>query len=399
MSMRHLLAGYAVVLTLFIIACSAIERNAAGLNGVRWVRRAFCVALAGLLLAMCQPFAPAFFSAALPQVSVFAALVLFHLAVEETLEHKTQSPYFSMAIGAAVFLALLFCSAIHAHARTRIYVGDTADAIQAMMTAVVLFRSKNAALRSAIRTTGYLMAAVAVIHIFRIVAATVRPPQHGIMHADPFQAYFIFFNFTFGIGAGLSLIWLSFCCQRDNLQALALTDGLTGLLNRRAFEEALQRELVYARRYGKGTGLVLIDLDYFKRINDAHGHPVGDEVIRRVSATLQAGTRGSDALARFGGEEFIVMLRDTDPFHASTAAERMRLRVEALRGLPAGIQVTASLGVAVGDSSDTIESLLKKADDALYASKRAGRNTVTSHQTPVENVDAIAGTQSELLPT
>jgi diguanylate cyclase (GGDEF)-like protein len=399
MSMRDLLAGYAVTLALFVVGCLVIERNAPGLKGVRWLKIAFGVACAGLVLAISRSWAPPFFSIILPHLAVFSALVFIHQAINDVLDLNRRYLHFSLAVGLAALIGLVTFTVIYPNVGMRIYTVDTADALQAGLTTLVLFQCRNAGLRSQIRTAGYLIGGIAVIHLLRIMQTIVHPPHIDLVKLDTFQAFFIFFIFILGLSAGLSLIWLSFCSQRNKLQALAHTDGLTGLLNRRAFEETLHRELIYAQRCGQDTGLVLIDLDFFKSINDTHGHAVGDEVIRRASAALQIGTRGSDALARFGGEEFIAMLRDMDLLQASMIAERIRQQVESLRGLPVGLHITASIGVAVSSSTDTLESLLKKADDALYDSKRSGRNTVTCHRDVTQDIVPEIQPQSELLTT
>ena len=395
--MRDLLAGYAATVALFVLACFVIKRSAPDLKGMRSIKITYSVVFVAIVLAMSRPMAPPLVSIILPHLAVFAALVLIHQSTYDILELEDRHLRLSFALGFAALVGLLTFTVAYPSVSLRIYCIDTADAIQAGLTMVVLFRSRNAALRFPIRATGTLMAALGVLHLLRIARTVVEPPRFDLLQLGTFQAFFIFFNFVLGLSAGLSLIWLSFCAQRNTLQTLALTDGLTGLLNRRAFEETLRRELTYAHRHGRGTGLVLIDLDFFKDVNDAHGHPVGDEVIRRVSSVFHHFTRGSDALARFGGEEFILMLRDTDRFQASMVAERVREQVESLVDLPAEIRITASIGVAISTSSDTPESLFKKADDALYDSKRAGRNTVTCHPSNSNFHDGQV--QPELLPS
>ncbi len=379
MSMRALLAGYAITLALFVFGCLLIERSAIGLKGSRWLKAAFGVASAGLVLALFRSLVPPFLSIVIPHLAVFSALVLIHQAINDMLELNRRYLPFSLALGLAVLIGLVAFTRIRPNVDMRIYTIDTAEALQAGLTTVVLFRCRNSALRSPIRTTGYVIAGIVTIHLLRIVQTIVHPPRIDLMQLDTIQAFFIFFNFILGISAGLSLIWLSSCNQRNKLQALALTDGLTGLLNRRAFDETLRRELVSSQLHGNATGLVLIDIDFFKRVNDAHGHPIGDEVIRRISSALHPFASSADALARFGGDEFIMILRDTDLPQASMVAHRICRQVESLGGLPAGVHITASIGVAVSSSTDSPESLLTKTDNALYDSKRSGRNMVTCH--------------------
>jgi diguanylate cyclase (GGDEF)-like protein len=164
-------------------------------------------------------------------------------------------------------------------------------------------------------------------------------------------------------------------------EVAALTDPLTGLARRHVLEEALRRETERLRRGGEPLALVLIDLDHFKRVNDTHGHPVGDEVLARVGRLIRAGTRNLDIAARYGGEEFAVLLFDTGMEGALSFAARFREGLRALEVpvVPGGsVQVTASLGIAVGSELATPEGLIAAADRALYRAKGEGRDRLVT---------------------
>ncbi len=163
------------------------------------------------------------------------------------------------------------------------------------------------------------------------------------------------------------------------VQRQALVDGLTGLANRRLYEAALAKELSRSDRFGEPVTLVLADLDDFKRVNDAHGHPAGDEVLREFARTLKDCLREIDLAARWGGEEFAVLLPGTNAQGGITLAERMRSALaERVIVSAAGdrITMTASFGVAEWGGSGTANDLLALADSALYAAKRRGKNRV-----------------------
>jgi len=164
----------------------------------------------------------------------------------------------------------------------------------------------------------------------------------------------------------------------------AMTDSLTGLANRRRCEEALHAELAHVRRFGGSLAVVIADLDDFKRLNDTHGHAGGDAVLREFADLLRSTLRASDVAGRWGGEEFILLLRETGLDGAGELAERVRLALAARAILgPDGarLSVTASFGVAAYDRSDEHFHVLAAADDALYAAKRSGKNrTVHSGQ-------------------
>lgn len=159
---------------------------------------------------------------------------------------------------------------------------------------------------------------------------------------------------------------------RDALRHLAETDPLTGLCNRRHFLELVTEALTRARETGGVVGLVMLDLDHFKRINDTHGHQAGDMVLREVGRRLREELRDEDVVGRLGGEEFGIMLRGLGEAEALAVARRLREAVADL--LPGGMAVTASLGVAAG--TQDVDTLLGRADEYLYAAKRAGRNRV-----------------------
>jgi diguanylate cyclase (GGDEF)-like protein len=167
----------------------------------------------------------------------------------------------------------------------------------------------------------------------------------------------------------------------ERLVALSNTDPVTELMNRRALDESLAMEVSRACRYGTPLSLALLDIDHFKRINDTYGHGVGDEVLHAVARIVRHDLRKTDVAARFGGEEFVVVLPHTDLPGASLVAERIRTNVRRAvhRAGSSAFSVTASLGVACmsdGSPSSSTE-LFARADAALYDSKRQGRDRVT----------------------
>ena len=158
----------------------------------------------------------------------------------------------------------------------------------------------------------------------------------------------------------------------------ALKDPLTGALNRAAMDQAMNREADLARRHGTPLTLIAVDIDFFKRVNDAHGHAAGDAVLCAVTASLIETVRGSDMVFRYGGEEFMVLLSNTSKKGALQLAERLRQKVQLLDIPYAGksLRVTVSLGVACSDAADNGQGLFLRADKALYEAKAGGRNCV-----------------------
>jgi diguanylate cyclase (GGDEF)-like protein len=154
----------------------------------------------------------------------------------------------------------------------------------------------------------------------------------------------------------------------QDLEELALTDPLTGLANRRELEHQLEREFARAKRFSSAVAMMMIDLDHFKLYNDEHGHLAGDRVLRDVAQAWKERLRSSDLLARYGGDEFLVMLADCGPDDAHDLARRL------CKAVPH--DQTCSVGVATWDGVETAEQLIRRADQALLAAKRGGRDQV-----------------------
>lgn len=165
---------------------------------------------------------------------------------------------------------------------------------------------------------------------------------------------------------------------------LSITDPLTGAYNRRYLMEQLPREIERAARYGRTLSVIMCDVDYFKKVNDTHGHLVGDEVLKAFASTLQQCSRACDWVARYGGEEFVVVLPETNVANAKAAAEHLRAHLAATPlALVSGatLPITASFGVSgwpdIVPIAATVDELMGRCDAGVYASKAAGRNKVS----------------------
>lgn len=200
-----------------------------------------------------------------------------------------------------------------------------------------------------------------------LVSVLLHPPNMSALNSI---AQFYLANLAF-------LALLNVYAQlRENMlimEQLAHTDHLTRLTNRRGLEPLLKQELQRAERYGLPFAVLLADLDHFKEVNDRHGHAIGDQVLREVALRLDHNLRQADTVARWGGEEFLILAPTTDLAQAEQLAERL---IEVIRSEPVvgSIPVTISIGVSCYRAGDSLESLLQRADEALYRAKALGRN-------------------------
>lgn len=167
--------------------------------------------------------------------------------------------------------------------------------------------------------------------------------------------------------------------SREQFRDQATRDALTGVWNRRGILEILEEELDRAKRDGRATGILMLDLDHFKNINDAHGHPAGDLVLQETARRLSSSLRAYDCVGRYGGEEFLIVVPATNERELCELAERIRAAVEATpaRTDVSGVRITASIGAAMAESGDRSKAnVIAAADEALYRAKRLGRNRV-----------------------
>jgi diguanylate cyclase (GGDEF)-like protein len=168
----------------------------------------------------------------------------------------------------------------------------------------------------------------------------------------------------------------------EKLQQMTFTDEMTGIHNYRFIRKQLEAEVKRASRYGKALSVCVVDIDYFKKINDLHGHSVGDDALREIAHILREQTRTVDIVGRYAGDEFVVIFPDTTLTDAVRLCERIRKRVNDYTFISHGIEMQCSLSIGVADfephKRKTPELLLEAADKCLYQAKRSGRNRVGS---------------------
>ncbi len=239
---------------------------------------------------------------------------------------------------------------------------------------------------------------IAALQVLRLIGVFVAP-EHVARSADEVTVGNIVFaglmmNSIMVINlSGFALIAIRVVRRLDDLSR---RDAMTGLLNRGAIEQALADSLQRARSHGSGLALLVLDVDHFKRINDHHGHPVGDAVLVALADALRHAVRTGDVVARAGGEEFWILASDVDGAKAYELAERIRLAITMAspRAAESRLHVTASIGVALyRGGGETARDIIVRADRALYAAKAAGRDQVAMAamaELPAPEVPAVA---------
>jgi len=180
---------------------------------------------------------------------------------------------------------------------------------------------------------------------------------------------------------------------KSRITVISQTDDLTGLLNMRAFNTILEKEIAAAARYNTPYTILMIDVDGLKQVNDHYGHTTGSRLVKIVASSLKNYVRHSDVLARYGGDEFVVLMPKTTTEHAQIAAERIRAAIDNTSFEMQGNRITATVSVGIAsfpDCVEAVEEVLDKADIALYKSKQSGRNQVTYYDKSLDVVAALA---------
>ncbi len=194
-------------------------------------------------------------------------------------------------------------------------------------------------------------------------------------HHNLVISYYLALIVALGILGLLGVYVATKVLVKDRIEVLAERDALTGLYNRHYFGRIAERQIEEAKRSGRSLALLMCDIDHFKDINDRYGHPVGDEALKAVATALRTASRATDLVARFGGEEFVILsVGESEPGYRAYA-EKLRKAVEGLR-MDGGFSLTISIGVAVCRKGMGLGDVLRKSDEALYAAKNGGRNMV-----------------------
>jgi len=316
-------------------------------------------------------FVPMFLLGGHPRLAVFKVLSVALWVAAAIGNHRGRSTL-------AMWLITL---EVVAHALSAVTVLGWTSGFQYYLVPLIPFVMFNDRLAS--RTVTVISAGIfAALLVLRALAP--EGAAAGAIHpSDPLLAIWRYGNLAIPLLA-LALVTFYFrsasTIAERRMESMALTDPLTGLLNRRSMEQRLREAAHGFQRTGLVFSVVMADVDRFKRINDAHGHAVGDRVLRAVAGLFGERLRGHDAVARWGGEEFLLLLPETDLATACEVADRLRVTVEAR--LPETVSlkesITLTFGVAVFDRPMRVDACLKKADEALYAGKAEGRNRVVS---------------------
>ena len=339
--------------------------------------RAMLLLAFGLLGLGMRDYVPLWLSAVVGNTLIVAAIALAMRALRVFVGSAPRD-VMTWVLLAALFALLVVLTEVQPSHVGRAIAISAALGIVALRAARLLHRKAPAACKLSSRVTEYVFWGVAVLTALRIVGTLLFPPPSALA-AGPFNSAVFLLYSGFIIVSTLSVMWMEIESLQSELVRAARYDALTGLYNRGTFLEEFEREVSRCARGGPAFSLAVFDLDRFKRLNDQYGHPFGDRVLKAFAEVLRADIRKHDAVGRYGGEEFALLMPNTGKETAMRVAERVRRDLET-RGISVDgkrVEVTVSGGIATyGVEGEDWDTLLSAADTALYEAKNNGRNRV-----------------------
>jgi diguanylate cyclase (GGDEF)-like protein len=387
MAIRDVLVVGAILLCCACLGLVLAHLGSRVLKGLGWLAAAFTAGALGVAIILAMQSAPVPYRI-IANTMLLLAYVLLHVSILEITDSDSLTPRLGLillGIQAALYPVFQW---LHQGERLAMVTLGVVLAIQALQTALYLKKHLKQGMVASISLGISLLVAFAAFNVVRsMVLLTVGLPSDP--HApNPLELTTGIVFLVAALGLGFSVFWMTSMQLRLDLERLASTDPLTGLHNRRAFLTYCEKELVRSSRETEPVSLVLIDLDHFKQVNDRHGHDAGDAALCAVASQLKNVVRENDVLARWGGEEFIVLLPGASSEQALQVAHRLRVCIESISLLHNGrvdtwssIRLAISAGVVTSTGPvENIDGLLRSCDEALYSAKAAGRNTVVHRE-------------------
>lgn len=392
MDIHTLHVEHAVFLALYTLLTVANSWLYKGMKGVNWFCGYSFFVLLGAVAVALRGDIPAPVSIVFGTLFVSLGYASLFLCLKDFFEHKTYQVYLQAALFIVMVGGILQYGVIHPDTTRRLVIYSFILLCQQIHIAVLLLQSRNAAINIPTISMAFMVFALALSNLTRIVGVSLHGAPRNYLEAGSFLAWVLIVNSCLQGGIMISYVWMTAAMLRGKLEAQAATDPLTGALNRRGIEIAAEQRILACRKDHQPLSAMVIDLDDFKRVNDTFGHHCGDATLIAVAACLQRGMRPRDLLARIGGDEFAVILPNTPHAEALDITERLRSSIAATEIIYGQIRtrVTASFGVAQLQPGDTSwEQLFLNCDKLLYAEKQSDEHRSIRGRIPTHNLEIL----------
>ncbi|WP_170835026.1 GGDEF domain-containing protein [Terriglobus roseus] len=376
--MRTLLLERVCLLGFCTLLVVANVREHRSMRGIRWFVASNVNYLIGGILIADRQHLPVWVAVVLANFLYSMGYVFLHRCLSEFLRADRRLWIAQCTVATLSLAQCIYFSLIHPDIRLRLAAIGLATGLQFAICAAVAFDGGRVRIRVAAISMGGVLAFSAALNLTRVLLTLVWGTTQTYLKADDIQTSVVMLNTMIFVAIDIAFVWMIATTLRNELHVQAMTDPLTHVLNRRALELLVATAVEMSMETGRPLSAIAVDLDDFKRINDSLGHSVGDTVLVDTVRSMEAELRGTDSIARVGGDEFVIVLPNCPLFNAEEIAERLRLALEALHFEASdGLRIRASFGVATLTRGMTSwEGLIAKCDEALYAAKNAGGNFV-----------------------
>ena len=367
-----------VLYTLLAVLHSRMQKKIKGIDWFPFYNVSLLLSASAVVLRGSMPDAVSIVGA-----DLFFAISYFllFLALQKLFGRNIYFFYIEASLVLLAIFPLLEFGVIHPDTKVRLIALSLILGLQQALIALYLFRIENRSFRIAASPLAITAAGLFVTNAVRIGGILHWGAPSDYLRAGGFLEGILISNSCLQCGAVVAYVWMTATLLRNELEVQALTDPLTGLLNRRAMESKAEWELAQCKESGASVSVITIDLDGFKQINDSLGHIHGDAALVQVANCLRMGVRKGDLLGRPGGDEFVVLLPYTAMQEGREIAERLRVSLETLEMVHDGTasRLSASFGLAeLEGATGGWDALMAKCDQALYAVKKSGGNRVMS---------------------
>ena len=380
LDLRTLFLNTMVLCLVFFFGMVFFAKAHRSFTGIYAIAIGFLCTFTTFLLYSLRDFVPEFFSIILPNSMVVMALAFVHYGLARF--HGNTSDLiklFHFLMLLIIFYLSLRYTYVAPSVNSRIVIISIVLGLQMLYSAVSLFQLKEGASHKSIRLLAVFFTLYAGFLFFRSYYTTSESPILEFVDAGLVHSITVMLFQFYVLLAGLTVIWSVSNALEQDLINQATLDPLTQVYNRRALDNIIALECSRAHRNDYGLSILMLDIDHFQDINDRYGHKAGDDVIVEFANILSQETRLHDAVVRYGGEEFLLLLPEADATQADVIAEKLRSIIEVhpfeiSAGLKASL--TVSIGIATASCSELSEDVIDRAHEALYQAKKEGRNRV-----------------------
>ena len=369
----------------FALGLLLFARYHSTFKGINLIGVALLINFFSLMLNGAQQIVPDFVSIIIANSAVYLSFYLIFSGFSHFLAVPIKrATWLSLTVFLLMFAAMLHFTYNQYNVNARIIVMSSTSVIQLLMIALVLLKGNENFGTSSTRVLSGICLLSAIYFAFRILVVSQSDSLDFFMNAGILHSLVLLVYQILVVSFSFSIVWMTATYLELNLRLQASLDPLTQVYNRRALDEIVADNDASSKLNQMPLSAIMLDIDYFKKLNDGHGHKAGDTVLQKLAVILTKNRREHDSVARYGGEEFIILLPNTNREQAENIAENLRIQLSDEHfsldnGSSEALHISASFGVATREhGSENWESVFKRVDVALYKAKRTGRNRVES---------------------